>query len=325
MLRILLIVAASPLLTSCAAAESDDAVNDERLERIEAKYIANGPFNSARMTSGSECDRKGNLCDIWYPSDIREGEARPAILWANGTADVPVEPTIYDYLLSHLASWGFVVIATRDSRTGYGDTVLDTLTYLRGAANDPSSVFYNRVNFDRVGVAGHSQGATGAINAMLKSKNQIRTTIAFQLPQQRWCSPADLCVLTDDLKAAASGSIFYVGGTRDFIISPDTQWVGSSLNSLTAYYDATPAHLLKAKGLVNRANHNDLLGKPDCESAELGGPLTCTRGVYGYLGMPTAWLAWQLQDSGAARAVFRNERGEFFLARGWSGQVSNIP
>jgi pimeloyl-ACP methyl ester carboxylesterase len=326
MLQFFIAVATASLLFSYGTIRAKDVVADSHSSsKIEEKYVSGGPSRPYFTTSSSTCDRKGNVCDIWYPSNIAGGSSRPVVLWANGTAEKPVEPKIYDYLLSHFASWGFVVIATRDFKTGYGDTVLDSLLYLRGIANDRSNILYNRVDFDRVGVAGHSQGATGAINAMLKSKGQIRTTVAFQLPQQRWCSPADLCVLTEDLRAASSGSIFYVGGTHDFIISPDTQWIGSDLNSLTAYYDATPQSLYKAKGLVRRANHNDLLGKPDCKSAEIGGPLTCTTGVSGYLGMPTAWLACQLQERVEACAAFRNELGELFSAPGWSGQVSNVP
>ncbi len=128
-----------------------------------------------------------------------------------------------------------------------------------------------------------------------------------------------------DLQTATSGWIFYVGGTFDFIISPDRQKDGAALNSLTAYYETTPNALLKAEGLVKLANHNDILGKPDCKTAELGGPLTCTLGVYGYLGLPTAWLAWQLQGADEAGAAFRSTQDEFFSARAWSGQVSNVP
>lgn len=293
---------------------------------IERRYKEKGPSATLRNTSSKACDSKGNPCDIWYPADIGKGEQRAALLWANGTFDGAVGPEIYDYLLSHLASWGFVVIATRDGKTGYGDTVLDTLAFLRKEAEDRNSPLYRRIDFDRVGVAGHSQGATGAINAMLKSKGKVRTSVAFQLPRQLWCSPADLCVLTPDLQAATSGSIFYVGGTFDFLISPDKQLGGNMLNSLTAYYDATPSRLLKAKGLVKLANHNDILGKPDCGTAEVGGsPLTCTLGVYGYLGLPTAWLAWQLQGAKDAGRAFRKGKGEFFSANAWSGQVSNIP
>lgn len=316
--------AAAPLLAAgTAAAQEDRTVRPTG--SVERKFFATGPSTAARISASTPCDRKGNPCDIWYPSDIAKGKPRAVVLWANGTSDVPVEPKVYGYLLSHLASWGFVVIATRDKQTGYGDTVLDSLAYLRKQAEAPNSPLYRRIDFDRVGVGGHSQGATGAVNAMLKSRGAIRTSVAFQLPRQLWCSPANLCLLTEDLKAATSGSIYYVGGTFDVIISPDRQLAGPKLNSLTAYYEATPDRLTKAKGLVRLANHNDILGKPDCGSAEVGGGiLTCTLGVYGYLGLPTAWLAWQLRDDRQAGAAFKRDKGEFFSAGAWKGQVSNI-
>lgn len=317
----------SAIMSLCVLGSASATAQDSRIGptgAVERKYFADGPSAVLRTTSSAPCDRRGHLCDVWYPSDIQSGKPRAVVVWANGTADAPVEPKVYDCLLSHLASWGFVVVATRDPKTGYGDTVLDSLDYLKAQADTPASPIHRRVDLDRVGTAGHSQGATGAINAMLKSQGRIRTTVAYQLPSQLWCSPADRCVLTEDLRAAKSGSIFYVGGTFDVIISPDRQKDGGKLNSLTAYYEATPNTLLKAKGLVKLANHNDLLGKPDCGSAVVGSPLTCTLGVYGYLGLPTAWLAWQLQGSSEAGAAFRKDKGEFFAARAWSGQASNV-
>lgn len=311
-------------LTLTGAAPAAAAPN-EPTGPIEQKYDARGDAEVRHMTSAAACDRKGNPCEIWYPADIGRGPPRAVLLWANGTSDAPVGKEIYEYILSHFASWGFVVIATRDGKTGYGDTVLDSLAYLRQIAAQPSSPLHRRVDFSRVGVAGHSQGATGAANAMLKSDGAIKTTIAFQLPAQLWCSPADLCLLTPDLKAAKSGSIFYVGGTLDALISPDWQIGSSPLNSLTAYYNATPSNLLKAKGLVKWANHNDILGKPDCRSAALSVTLTCTNGVYGYRGFPTAWLAWQLQGSIEAGEAFQRKTGEFFTAKAWHSQVSNVP
>ncbi len=306
-----------------AAAPSAAAPN-EPTGPIERKYDASGPADVRHMTSPAACDRKGNPCEIWYPSDIRRGPPRAVLLWANGTSDIPVGKEIYEHILSHFASWGFVVIATRDGKTGYGDTVLDSLDYLRKFAARPASPLHRRVDFSRIGVAGHSQGATGAANAMLKSKGAIKTTIAFQLPAQLWCSPADLCLLTPDLKAAKSGSIFYVGGTLDALISPDWQFGSDRLNSLNAYYEATPSKLLKAKGLVKWANHNDILGKPDCRSAAQNVSSTCTSGVYGYRGFPTAWLAWQLQGSKEAGEAFQRKKGEFFTAKAWHSQLSNV-
>lgn len=318
-------IAAILLGLSLTGAAPAAAAPNEPTGPIERKYDASGPAGAVHMTSAAACDRKGNPCEIWYPSDIGLGRPRAVLLWANGTSDVPVGKEVYEYLLSHFASWGFVVIATRDGKTGYGDTVLDSLAYLHSLAAQPASPLHRRVDFSQVGVAGHSQGATGAANAMLKSGGAIKTAIAFQLPAQLWCSPADLCLLTPDLKAATSGSIFYVGGTLDALISPDWQLGSSPLNSLTAYYNATPSSLMKAKGLVKLANHNDILGKPDCGSAALSVTLTCTFGVFGYRGFPTAWLAWQLQGSEEAGAAFRSRSGEFFTAKAWHSQVSNIP
>lgn len=315
-----LLLGLSPIIAAPAAAAPNEPTGP-----IEREYDALGPSGVSHMTSATACDSKGNPCDIWYPADIGRGRPRAVLLWANGTSDGPVGKEVYEHILSHFASWGFVVIATRDGKTGYGDTVLDSLAYLRQLAEQRGSPFHRRVDFSRVGVAGHSQGATGAANAMLKSGGAIKTTIAFQLPAQLWCSPADLCLLTHDLKAAKSGSIFYVGGTLDALISPDWQFKPGPLNSLTAYYDATPSRLMKAKGLVKLANHNDILGKPDCRSAAQSVSLTCTFGVYGYRGFPTAWLAWQLQGSKQAGKAFRRKTGEFFTAKAWHSKVSNVP
>jgi hypothetical protein len=321
-------IALSAVTAACSlgisAAHSKDRTYSAN-GNIERQYFAKGPSEISRMTSAEPCDSKGHLCDIWYPSDIRKSKPRAVILWANGTADAPVKPETYDYLLSHFASWGFVVIATRDPKTGYGDTVLESLDYLAGQTATLGSPVYRRIDLYAVGAAGHSQGATGAINAMLKSQGKVRTAVAFQLPAQKWCSPPERCVLATDLKAARTGSIFFVGGTFDFLISPEKQKKGEKLNSLAAYYEATPDRLFKAKGMVKFANHNDILGKPDCKSAVVRSPLTCTLGVHGYLGLPTAWLAWQLQDAKVAGTAFQQERGEFFNAGSWSGQVSNIP
>lgn len=187
---------------------------------------------------------------------------------------------------------------------------------------NPASPFYQRIDFAHVGAAGHSQGASGAANAMFHSGGVIKTTVTFELPNQNWCNPADNCLLTPTL-TGGSGSIFYVSGTADSLIAPDTQSGGTQLNSQTAWYNATPSTMLKAKGLLKGANHNDVTGTPGC--GLLGFLKACANGVYGYLGYPTAWLAWQLKGDAVAGAAFKTGTGEFFTANAWQGRVSNIP
>lgn len=287
---------------------------------IETKYYANGPFATTTTRSAAACDSKGNQCDIFYPSDIASSTTRmPLVVWANGTAATPDK---YTYWLRHLASWGFVIVATRDQQTGYGNTVLDSLAYMQAEEANPASPFYHRIDFSHVGAAGHSQGASGAANAMFHSNGVITTTVTFHLPSQMWCNPADNCLLTPTL-TSGTGSIFYVSGTADGLIAPDTQGSGTQLNSQTAYYNATPGAMPKAKALLKGTNHNDISGTPGC--GLLGLLQSCNNGTYGYLGFPTAWLVWRLKGDAAAGAAFKSGSGEFFTATAWTGQAGNIP
>jgi hypothetical protein len=309
-------------LTMAAAAYPAAAqwVPDAPTGPIEKKYYADGPFEVVTSTTSTACDSKGNICDIWAPKETGTSPKRPLVLWANGTSDTPVTPDKYGYWLKHLASWGFVVVATRDGKTGYGNTLLDVLGYMHKEDESSGSPFYSRIDFSNVGSAGHSQGATGAANAMLKSGGRIKTAVSFNLPAQIFCSPADNCLLTPDLAGATTGSYFIVSGTLD-PLAPDHQLGGTQLNSETAYYEATPSSLTKAKGMLIGPSHNDIVGTPACGALIF---TTCLLGTYGFLGFPTAWLAWHLQGAEDGAAAFRRGSGEFFTAHAWTGQRSNV-
>ena len=291
---------------------------------IEQKYYADGAWTVAQSFTPAGCDSKGNACDIFYPANLgANGFHHPIIVWANGSGTTPALATTYAYLLRHLASWGFVVIATRDGTTGTGQTIIDSANYIKARNTDTGSIFYGKLDTTKIGAMGHSQGASGAINAMLKSSGAIRTAVTFHLPRQSWCNPASNCLLTSDLAAATSGSILYVSGSTDVLISPDTQIVPpGQLNSLTAYYNATPAPLLKAKGLIKGTAHNDSQGNPTCA----GAAFPCSNGVHGYLGYPTAWMMWQLMGAADGHQAFAASGGEIFTeTTNWQGVASNIP
>jgi hypothetical protein len=303
-----IVVAAALLLTSAAEAQS-----------IEERYSAPGPFAVEHITT-PPCDREGNLCDLYVPrSDEGERAEFPVISWGNGTDKTPSPPGKYEFLLRHLASWGFIVVATRDGATGSGETVLDAARFAGRAGSDAGSPIFGKVAAGPMGAAGHSQGASGAANAMLKSRGAVQTAVLFHLPQQAFCDPAPSCLSTADLTAARSGSLFYVSGSKDFIISPD--WLpggGGKLNSLRAYYEATPSGLVKAKAILNGGDHNDLLGRPDCPGGQFG----CSAGVSGYLGYPTAWLVWRLNGDDLAGAF--SQGGELQRSRNWAGVRTNV-
>ena len=96
----------------------------------------------------------------------------------------------------------------------------------------------------------------------------------------------------------------------------------AGLQSIAAYYNATPPGIVKVKGTLIGPSHADVEGSPNCASVALG----CVLGVYGYLGYPTAWLRFQLQNDGYAHGAFVSGTGEIFSeAPNWQHVASNLP
>jgi hypothetical protein len=125
-----------------------------------------------------------------------------------------------------------------------------------------------------------------------------------------------------DTKTLISGSVFFIDGSNDVLISPPTQpaWLPGE-QSVAAYYNATPANVLKLKGTLRGPAHNDVQGQPGCATVPVG----CVNGVYGYLGYPTAWFMDRLQGDALAHTAFMNGNGEMFSeAANWELVSSNI-
>lgn len=284
---------------------------------IELKYYANGTWAVTVAQSAACCDSSGNKFDLYYPTNLgANGFLHPILTWGNGTNATPSQ---YDWFLKHMASWGFAIIATEDPNTGAGQTILDAAKFMVNANSNSASIFYHKLDVSKIGSFGHSQGATGAINALRKSGGALQTVIPIELPSQIWCGSTANCVNTATL---TTGSIFFIDGTND-PISPPTQ--PSSIpgeQSISAYYSAVPTGIPKLKGTLRGPSHTDVQGQPGC----LGAPPGCIDGVYGYLGYPTAWMMDRLQGDTLAHGAFVNSSGEIFSeTTNWQMVASNIP
>jgi hypothetical protein len=285
---------------------------------IELKYYAPGPWAVTVSTGGACCDSTNNKFDLYYPTTLgANGFMHPILTWGNGSFGSPLQ---YDYFLRHMASWGFVVIATEDQQTGAGQTILDAANFMVHANSDSASTFFHKLNVNQIGAFGHSQGAGGAGNALIKSAGLIKTVIPIELPARVWCTLGPNCL---DPANLTSGSVFFIDGSTDFPISPPTQSSQTSgEQSVQAFYDATPGSVAKLKGTLIGPNHNDVQGQPDCSHAAF----PCVNGVYGYLGYPTAWFMYQLQGDSFAHGAFVNGTGEMFSeTKNWQLVASNIP
>jgi hypothetical protein len=267
---------------------------------------------------------------VFYPTELgASGSKHPLLTWGNGTGAAPGQ---YSVLLTHLASWGFVVVASTSPNTGTGAEMLAGEDYLVAANADSTSRFYESLDVAHIGALGHSQGADGAAQALLGADAPgsphrfIATLLPIELPAQRWtclgnvdpsCAPAE----SFDSGSLVRGSVFFVDGSKDTLISPPTQAAGTAgEQSLQAYYDATPAGTPRAKATLVGADHNDIQD-------------TCTAGVgcagvgpRGYLGYVTAWLMYELRGDSLARSAFAGNAPEINVDPGWTGaEEASLP
>src|SRR6266849_3211358 len=162
---------AALMIAACALAQGCKPPNYPT-GTIEQQFYANGTWAVTVQTGTMCCDSSGNKFDLYYPTNLGAGGFKhPIITWGNGTNG---KASDVDYFLKHMASWGFVIIATEDKNTGVGQTILDAAKFLV-AANGTPGIFQNKLDVNNVGAMGHSQGATGAINALIKSAGAIKT------------------------------------------------------------------------------------------------------------------------------------------------------
>lgn len=279
---------------------------------IEAQFQVAGPWAVTKIVSAAACDSEGRLCDIWYPTNLgtnpikglASGFKHPVISWANGTGQLPAK---YAYLLNHLASWGFIVVASRDDGTGNGKTTVDAANFIKTQGNTASSVFYNKVDGTNVGGAGHSQGGDSVVRLLAANNTTFKTYAAYHAGP--WFFAILCCNLTTGTlsSSGANKSIIYFNGTAD---ADDRTW-----------YNATPATAQKVYGLLTGNKHDDEMGNPNCQAGT-----NCANGVQGYLGYTTAWFMWKLQGDTNGPAAFKSSGGEFVTpSAGWTANLSNIP
>jgi predicted dienelactone hydrolase len=188
---------------------------------IEVTYAANGPYaTKSKSVTGFK---------IFYPKRM-EGD-HPIITWGNGTGAMT---TTYRAFLNHLASWGFVVIASNNTMNQNGNRMVAGIDYLIRQNNSVGSEFYGKLDTNRIGTTGHSQGGGGAINA---AKDRRVTCSASMAP-----STAGI--------RQVKGPVFLVAGRLDFAVSP-------TLVRSTIYANANGPTVF---GIVNGMGHMGFAG-----------------------------------------------------------------
>ena len=245
---------------------------------IEAKYLSMGSHEVFYLEQGGMHDFK--KYEIYYPSDIAAGtEKYPVVIFSNGTG---IKGSKYPAVLKHLASWGFIVMATEEENSWNGFSsemclrtiiMLDETETIEGWEINP---FYSHVDLDNIGVSGHSQGGVGVINAATENKHGNMIKAIFS------ASPTNIALAQglqwDYDPSLITVPIFLVSSTGN----SDENLVVSG-TQLKEIYDIIPGTVTKVMVRRTNADHGDMLSFAD-----------------GYM---TAWFMWQLKgDTEAAKA-----------------------
>jgi hypothetical protein len=255
---------------------------------IETNYRATGSW---AVSTGS-ATAFGGTYKLYYPTNLGSGGFHhPILTWGNGTN---ATPSNYDGILTHLASWGFVVIASNSGSTGLGTEIVDGAYYMVNEDSNPSSIFYQKLDIANVGALGHSQGAGGTLNATINSGGVITSAITIALPDPFWWTTPVPNMAT----FPTSARIFFIRGTSDFLATE---------NAAVNWYNPVPGGA--AKAAQKSAGHNEVQSS--------------TTRLKGYV---TAWMMYTLRNDAYARGAFVGTSPEINGNTAWQNTAEkNLP
>jgi predicted dienelactone hydrolase len=137
----------------------------------------------------------------------------PLVLFSHGIASFRMQSS---EMASHMASWGFVVAAPDHFERGLAafidgsfafefgeDTLRATRDLMLGKNEQTDSPFHDRIDTDRIAVAGHSLGGVAALKNLEDSNVRAAITFASGSPAQA--------------QVTVTKPLFLVGGTKDDI------------------------------------------------------------------------------------------------------------
>lgn len=243
---------------------------------IEKKYLNMGKYDIDYYESLAMMSFK--KYEIYYPKDIKTMTNKiPVVIFVNGTGAVGSK---YPELQKHMASWGFITVATEEEHAWSGFSAEMSIGFLEILNNnkvlvDKENIFYNKIDLDNVGITGHSQGGFGVVNAITNQnhKNNYKAAVVLSSNAQtneglQWKTDATLI----NIPTMIIGST----GNIDKGLA--------SLESLEKLYKQIPENVTKVLARRNDADHGEMLYYGD-----------------GYV---TAWFMYYLQGDEAAKGLF---------------------
>ena len=266
-------------------------------QAIEEKYTKMGNFKVDNMKIEVDDDTIGTYT-IWYPKAIeKESKQYPAMVIANGTG---VPASNYSSFFKHLASWGFIVIGNEDQNSRTGLSSEKSLSFLLSENEQTNSKLYHKIDTEKIGIAGHSQGGVGAINAatVQPHHNVYQAIYAVSPTSSFWGQANQLGTDWKYQMDKVTQPVFLAAGTGAFDAGTATTFEETTgqgiapLWSLEESFEQSPSTI------------KVMTRKTDIDHGE------SYQAIDGYM---TAWFVWLLQANPTAGKVFLgDEQAELF-------------
>ena len=241
---------------------------------VEQKYHESGPYQvTVRSIDGIH---------VFVPDTVHNAPL-PTVVMVNGTG---LKALHYRPVFEHLASWGFIVIGNDDSNAWNGRSALVSLDKAIFQNSIVSSPLYQRIDLDRIGVVGHSQGAMGAINAATED-DRFKVLYAASCPQKSLAKKLDWSY---SMKTISIPTMLVAG----------TEWIDrhiSPLDSLLLLAEELPNTTPMLLGRLKGVEHRYVLHEGDA-----------------YM---TAWLRHFLANDADAAAALASDNPEILNNPRW--------
>lgn len=237
---------------------------------------------------------------IWYPADMENSTIEyPVIIYCNGTNTTYKNTDSVSELMEYIASWGFIAATNDDASAGSGKSTSMTLSVLYTLDKAEKSIFSGKIDRDKIGLAGHSQGGSGVINAASEWKfnnsRDFRSVYAASTPHYDLAnsefqnSPYDVSKLSIPCFFTAGTGSSDAGDDKNTGICP----LDLSLKT-NAYYSGSDNVII---GRIKGMEHKQM--------------------IYAGKAYMMAWFFWTLLDDPIAATAFDGENAELFKNENW--------
>ncbi len=269
---------------------------------LDTKYNADGPLRVSSLVTEAP-DTVCQKYTVWYPSELEDSSREyPLVIMANATG---MRASLYGEIFRRLASWGFIAAGNEDENCRSGASSAATLDFVLSLNSDPDSPLYRKVDTEHIGIAGHSQGGVGAVNAVTRQENgSLYAALCLVSITSSYWSREDVfgpewdydisAVNIPCLMTAGTGETD--AGTSEDASDPEGQGF-CPLWSLRASFDAMPKGVPRVAARRTGADHVEMLR----QSA----------------GFMTAWFAFWLQGDEEAGHAFFGEDAEILTSPNW--------